>query len=72
MADVQGTSTLREINAAFEQLKDFISKEDNRSFSTTTLEEVWNAAKDIERHLEERRSQTSYPLSHVCHVSGLA
>lgn len=41
---------------AFERLKDLMSKDDARAMASTTMEDVWIAAKDIERQLELRRS----------------
>lgn len=41
---------------AFERLKDLMSKDDARAIASTTLEDVWTAAKDIEHQLELRRS----------------
>lgn len=41
---------------AFERLKDSVSKDDARSFASTTMEDVWIAARAIERQLESRRS----------------
>ena len=41
---------------AFERLKQIVSKDDARSFNSTTMEDVWTTARDIERHLESRRS----------------
>ena len=43
-------------SAAFERLKEVVSKDDARTFNSTTMEDVWIAAKDVERHLESRRS----------------
>lgn len=43
-------------STAFERLKEVVSKEDARSFNSTTMEDVWTSARDIERHLESRRS----------------
>lgn len=41
---------------AFERLKDLISKDDARAMASTSMEDVWTAAKDIEHQLELRRS----------------
>ena len=41
---------------AFERLKDLLSKDDARAIASTTMEDVWTSAKDIERQLEMRRS----------------
>ena len=43
-------------NAAFERLKEAISQEDARIFASTTMQDVWKAARDIEHQLEARRS----------------
>ncbi len=43
-------------NTAFERLREIASKDDVRSFNSTKLEDVWTTVKDIERHLESRRS----------------
>ncbi len=43
-------------NTAFERLKEIVSKDDARFFNSTTMEDVWTTARDIERHLESRRS----------------
>lgn len=47
-------------NVAFERLKETVSKDDARSFASTTMEDVWAAAKDIERQLESRRSLRAF------------
>lgn len=41
---------------AFERLKDLMSKDDNRALASTTMEDVWTSARDIERQLQMRRS----------------
>ena len=41
---------------AFERLKDLMSKDDVRAMASTTMDDVWTAAKEIERQLELRRS----------------
>lgn len=43
-------------NTAFERLREIVSKDDARSFNSTRMEDVWTTARDIERHLESRRS----------------
>ena len=45
---------------AFERLRDSISKTDAQSFASTTLEDVWTTAKEIERYLQQRRSLRSF------------
>ena len=42
--------------AAFERLKEVISQDDARTFASTTMQDVWKAARDIEHQLEARRS----------------
>ncbi len=41
---------------AFERLRDSVSKDDARSFTLTTMEDVWIATRDVERQLQLRRS----------------
>ncbi|KAG8532913.1 uncharacterized protein KY384_002791 [Bacidia gigantensis] len=41
---------------AFRRLKDQIDEDDARTFHSTTMKDVWDAAKHIERQLEQRRS----------------
>ena len=41
---------------AFERLKELMSKDDVRAMASTTMDDVWTAAKEIERQLELRRS----------------
>jgi len=55
MASLGATLPLS-FSIAFERLKDSVSKDDARSFASTTMEDVWTAAKAIERQLESRRS----------------
>ena len=43
-------------NVAFDRLKELMSKDDARAMATTTMEDVWTAAKEIEQQLELRRS----------------
>ena len=43
-------------SAAFERLKEVISQDDARTFASTTMQDVWKAARDIEHQLEARRS----------------
>ena len=44
-------STLTSFDAAFQRLQSSISKEDHRSFQSTTVKDVWEAAKSIENYL---------------------
>ncbi len=41
---------------AFERLKNSVSKDDARLFMSTKMEDVWIAAREIERQLQLRRS----------------
>ena len=43
-------------HVAFERLKELMSKDDVRAMASTTMDDVWSAAKEIERQLELRRS----------------
>ena len=43
-------------DTAFQRLKDMVSKDDARSFNSTSMEDVWSTAREIERHLESHRS----------------
>ena len=43
-------------NTAFERLKDSVTRDDARSFSSSTIKDVWDSIKDIEKELEKRRS----------------
>ena len=56
MALTSGASPPVSFHIAFERLKDLMSKDDARAMASTTMEDVWIAAKDIERQLELRRS----------------
>lgn len=56
MASQSGAPPPVSFHIAFERLKDLISKDDARAMASTTMEDVWTAAKDIERQLEFRRS----------------
>ncbi|KAL8822738.1 MAG: hypothetical protein Q9191_006533, partial [Dirinaria sp. TL-2023a] len=40
---------------AFRRLRDLIDKDDARAFETTMMKDVWNAATQVERQLEQRR-----------------
>ncbi len=40
----------------FERLRKTVTKDEARSFASTSMENIWITAKDIERHLEARRS----------------
>lgn len=41
---------------AFERLRELMSKDDVRAMASTTMDDVWTAAKEFERQLELRRS----------------
>lgn len=56
MASSTGAAPPPPFNAAFERLKEVISQEDARTFASTTMQDVWKAARDIEHQLEARRS----------------
>lgn len=43
-------------HVAFERLKELMSKDDVRVMASTSMDDVWTAAKEIERQLELRRS----------------
>ena len=44
------------LNAAFDKLKQTVSHADATRFQSTTLEDVWKAARDIERVQKQRQS----------------
>ncbi|CAD6565730.1 MAG: hypothetical protein ASARMPREDX12_006744 [Alectoria sarmentosa] len=56
MASVSTITPPVAFNTAFERLNEIVSKDDARSFNSTRMEDVWTTARDIERHLESRRS----------------
>ncbi len=56
MASASGAPLPVSFHMGFERLKDLMSKDDARAMASTTMEDVWTAAKDIERQLELRRS----------------
>ena len=56
MASASGALPPVSFHIAFERLKDLMSKDDARAMASTTMEDVWIAARDIERQLELRRS----------------
>ena len=43
-------------HVAFERLKELMNKDDLRAMASTSMDDVWTAAKEIERQLELRRS----------------
>ena len=43
-------------DVAFRGLRADISPDDARTFASTRLEDVWDAAKQVERELEQRKS----------------
>ena len=56
MASTSGAPLPVSFHVAFERLKDLMSKDDARAMASTAMEDVWTAAKEIERQLELRRS----------------
>lgn len=56
MASASSVTPPVSFNIAFERLRDIVAKDDVRSFNSTRMEDVWTTARDIERHLESRRS----------------
>lgn len=56
MASASAVTPPLAFKTAFERLKETVSKDDARSFNSTTMEDVWTTTKDIERYLESRRS----------------
>lgn len=45
---------------AFERLRATVNTEDARTFASTTMKDVWNAARRIERQLEAKRSLRNF------------
>ena len=43
-------------HVAFQRLGDLLTKDDARSFASTTMQDVWTAVKDIEKQLQSRKS----------------
>lgn len=56
MASVSSGPPPVSFHIAFERLKDLMSKDDARAIASTSMKDVWTAAKNIERQLELRRS----------------
>lgn len=56
MASASNVTPPMAFQTAFDRLKQIVSIDDARSFNSTTMEDVWTTARDIERHLESRRS----------------
>jgi hypothetical protein len=56
MALPRTTSSLSSFEAAFNSLKDSVSAKDATAFQTTTLEEVWKAAEEIQLAQRQRKS----------------
>ena len=56
MASASSSPPPVSFHIAFERLKELMSKDDARAIASTTMEDVWTAAKEIERQLEMRRS----------------
>ena len=42
-------------SAAFERLRDTVTKDEARTFASTSMKDVWSTAKETERYLESRR-----------------
>lgn len=42
-------------SSAFERLRDTVTKDEARTFSSTSMRDVWSTSKDVERYLESRR-----------------
>ena len=60
MALVPSDKLLESFNNAFERLRATINPEDARTFASTTMQDVWNAARRIERQLEAKRSLRNF------------
>ena len=56
MASVSSGPAPVSFHIAFERLQDLMNRDDARAMASTTMEDVWIAAKDIEHQLELRRS----------------
>ena len=56
MASASSSPPPISFHIAFERLKELMSKDDARAIASTTMEDVWTAAKEIEHQLEMRRS----------------
>ena len=56
MAAVMANSLPGSLNTAFERLKNVVSQDDARLLASTSMEDVWTTAREIERHLELKRS----------------
>ena len=60
MASVSSKTLPVSFSNAFERLKATVNPEDARIFASTTMQDVWNAARRIERQLEAKRSLRSF------------
>ena len=56
MALPRTTSSLSSFETAFNSLKDSVSAKDAAAFQSTTLEEVWKAAEEIQLAQRQRKS----------------
>ena len=56
MASSQNSGPPASFDPAFRRLRDLVDQNDAHAFDTTTMNDVWNAAEQIERQLEQRRS----------------
>ena len=60
MASVSSDALPESFSKAFERLRATVNTEDARTFASTTLEDVWNTARRIERQLEAKRSLRNF------------
>lgn len=56
MASLQSVTPPISFDTAFRRLKDQVSPDDERLFSSTSMEDVWETAREIEHRLQQRRS----------------
>ena len=60
MALVSSDTLPASFSSAFERLRATVNIEDARAFASTTMKDVWNAARRIERQLEAKRSLRNF------------
>ena len=60
MASVSSDALPESFSKAFERLRATVNTEDARTFASTTMEDVWNTARRIERQLEAKRSLRNF------------
>lgn len=60
MALVSSDTLPASFSSAFERLRATVNIEDARTFASTTMKDVWNAARRIERQLEAKRSLRNF------------